>query len=284
LLNDYLAQLRTDLGKQQGWTNEEIAVSKGISVRQEYNQQQEYSGLEGKMEQFLGDGRDPLDRILDLTRPDQAVTTPDIMTALRGFSPVQVQVIITRGVKSGVLRSSGLHQYEATGKQLVYPAAKTPAERAARSMRATLVARDCQEGDVYFTTGRSLTNEGVRRVHQFLDPTTGEAITLRKLEECEGATNFGVLLAFTQHRPDDKQKRDVLWRAINRHDDPENCVLRTTGFLDKKAVAAFAKKDAPEIRQQVEAVLEEAAALGDGQRRDFVLSFAFTPLAGVKGD
>ncbi len=294
LLNQHMAMTRTDVAKEAGWTDEQIAVSKGITPRQEYHQRRGYQSRKSdqRVQRFLGDGRDPLDQILALTRPGQPVSRSAIMQALPGFNGRQIDVIIARGVKSGVLRASGtildsadrMQQVEATGKQLVYAAAETPDERAARSMRATQVARDCREDDVYSTTRRSLTSEGVRRVLRFLDPTTGEAIMCKKLEGREGTPNFGILLAFTQASPFDKYLRDPLWRAIMEHDDPENCVRRTTAHMDKKAMAAFAKKDAPEIWQQIEAVLDEAAALGDGHRREFVLTFAFTPLASGKGE
>jgi len=175
---------------------------------------------------------------------------------------------------------------------LIYPRSRTAADRRDCFMRASYVLRDCAERDVRWTAKCSLTAEGVARILNFLDPETKEAITLDMVERRQkesdardtqktGCINFGILLAFSKANPDDTQLRDSVYRAMIDHDDPENCVLRTTGFLDGKARKDFAKHDVPKIRAQIEAVLEEAAALGNGPKREFIISLVYAPLTGA---
>src|SRR4051812_26329771 len=87
-LNLHITQVRGDVGEACGWSRDYIAVTMGMTARNVYLQRQKYkeSALEEKMQEFLTDGQDPLDRILGVTRPGKPVTALGIMLTLKGFT------------------------------------------------------------------------------------------------------------------------------------------------------------------------------------------------------
>jgi hypothetical protein len=299
LLDQQLRRFRDEDGQRRGWSRDRIGVSMGLTDRGVRMNRQKYAvqEVEKKITDRLktANGCDLLDRALESTRPGHPVSEAALMGKLCLCSK-DLAVILREGIKGGYLKKVGCRadspdrtqQYEATGKQYIYPRAQTHEERRDRSLRASRVVRNVQP-DAVWSVRRTLTKEGLERLAQFLDPQSQEATTLEHIQIRESESlarskagkaeaNFGVLIAVAPAAPPDSGPRDHLYRALVDNMNPACVLLPTTGVLDHQAQEDFATADCDAIRKQILAVLDEAAALGEGSAEEYAILLAHAPL------
>jgi hypothetical protein len=245
LVNSKIKEERIRDGEERGWSRSRTAASMDLTERRVRQTCSEFrkQGTQSKIEKHLvnPNGCAYLDQVLEMAPANHPIPYQDILQKFH-LDADKTEAILKEGIKGEYLKEVQPLVYQATGKQLIYPRSRTASDRRDRSLRASRLVRNCRDEDVW-EMRCSLTAQGVERVLDFLDPPKLEAITLAKIEAREKEShsrgtggsapeNFGVVLTFTETSNSDEELRDPIYRALIDHRNPENCVLRTSGFLD----------------------------------------------------
>ena len=275
--SSYFAQLvdmlRIQEAEKNGDSRSRTAASMGISKRRVLQLIKE-----GIDETEMPAGRAFEDIFIEFLSVTDELSFTELVERLQDEGLVldeeQVRAIVHRGVQQGYFERRGKGDDAViswTRERYVYPSPGTDDERATQAERAMTVAVAADPENVHEVVG-NVTAAGLERLVQFLDPARKDAQSYSLLKNradesrsrakrnTRASENFGFLHLLDQ--PEDGS----LVNSVHHFRDGLKVLLPSTEYLDSQAQSAVFKTDLSECVAQAEMVMQEAEAMGAGER------------------